>query len=131
MWRVAVADGRAVQDHGVVEQGAGAFGNRLQLAEQIGELGQMEAIDPGDLGLLFLVAGVVRQVVVPFGDVDGSIAAVAAFVGQGKRGDAGLIGLKGQHHHVQEQTDVLLEVVRHAARRGCWPRSGYPIPRRA
>ena len=67
---VAVADAAAVDDHAVVEQRAVAFLDRLQLAEQVGELLDVEAVDLLDLRLLLRVVAVVRQVVVAFGDAD-------------------------------------------------------------
>ena len=79
---IAVADGRAVQNHRIVEQRSRSFGHRLQLAEQIAELCQVETIDGRDLLLFLLVPAVMRQVVVSFRNFQEAIAAVAPLVGK-------------------------------------------------
>ena len=61
---VAVADSAAVDDHRTVEQRARAFWNRLEFAEQIGKLLDMESIDDLELLVLLGIASVVREVMV-------------------------------------------------------------------
>ena len=113
---VAVADAAAVDDHAVVEQRAVALGDRLQLLEQVSQLGDVELVDLLDLLLLGRVAAVVREVVVAVRDADGPVAAVAAVVGEDERGDPREVALERQHEQVAHQPQVLLVVGRDAER---------------
>ena len=51
---VAVADAAAVDDHGVVEDRAVALADRLQLAEEVGELLDVELVDLRIFSCFFL-----------------------------------------------------------------------------
>ncbi len=57
---VAVADAASQDDHGVVQKRSLAFPNSLQFFQHISELGDVKAINLGNLGLLVFVAAVVR-----------------------------------------------------------------------
>ena len=68
---VTIADPAAVDNHRAVKQRARALPNRLELAQQIGELLDVKSIDDLELLVLLDVASVVRQVMVPVCDVNG------------------------------------------------------------
>ena len=106
---VAVADAAAVDDHRVVKQRAIALTDRLQLAEQVGELFDVKAVDLLDLFMLVRVAAVVREVVVAFGNADEGVALVAPLVGEHEGADPGRVALEGEHHQVAHQADVLAD----------------------
>ena len=63
---VAVADACAVDDHGVVEQGAVGFVDAVQLLQEIGDLLRVEFVDLRDLIELVGVTAVVRHIVMAF-----------------------------------------------------------------
>ena len=113
---VAVAVAAAVGDHAVVQQRAVAFRDRLQLAEQVGELLDVEGVDRADLVDLLRVVAVVRQLVVAFGDADDPVLLLAALAGEHEGDDAGHVGLERQHHQVAHQAEVLRQVGRHLLR---------------
>ena len=66
---------------------------------------------------LLLVALVMRQPVMAFGDADLRVVARALLDAQQHRDDARLVGLKRQRQQVEHQVRVLGEVGRHARRR--------------
>ena len=74
---IAVRQAAPVDDHGVVEQGAVAVGRRAKLADEVGELLHVVAVDLGDVGDLFGVAFVVAQAVVGVRHTDVSPSAVS------------------------------------------------------
>src|SRR5262245_25796023 len=47
--QIAVAEAAAIDDHAMIEQRAVAFSNRFQLPDEVGELFDVVAVDPGDL----------------------------------------------------------------------------------
>jgi pyruvate/2-oxoglutarate dehydrogenase complex dihydrolipoamide acyltransferase (E2) component len=57
--------------------------------------------------LLGCVAAVVREIMVPVGDTDISVAAVAAVVGKNERDDPGQIALKCQYEQVAHESQML------------------------
>ena len=93
-----------------------AFGDALQLFQEVGQLRDVEAVDLADLFLLLGVVAVVRQVVVAVGHADERIGPVAALVGHDERADARQVALEGQGHQVVHQADVLGVVLRNAGR---------------
>ena len=105
---VAVVDAAAVGDHGVVEEGAVAFRDLVEPAEQIGQLPRVEEVDEPELGLLGEIAAVVREVVMALGDLDEGVGLVAGLIGQHEGDDAGDIGLERHNDQVAHQADMLL-----------------------
>ena len=107
---VAVADGAAVGDHAVVEQRAVAFVDRLELAEEVGELLDVVGVDRANLGLQLGLVLVVRDRVMAFVDADHRVFLVAAFAAEHERGDARHVGLEGEDQQVADQVEVLGQV---------------------
>ena len=91
-------------------------GIALQVLEEAGELADEEQVDLLELLDLFLVAAVVRELVVAVVDADHAVGAVGAFVGGHERDDPRRVGLEREGHQVVHQADVLLHVVGHALR---------------
>src|SRR5579884_1381510 len=60
---VAIADARAVDDHRIIEQRTLALADGLHLFQQVGQLGDMEAVDLADLVLFLLVPAMMGKVV--------------------------------------------------------------------
>ena len=73
---VAVADATIVDDHRVVQERVLALANGLELAQEVRELLNVEAVDLLDLLVLSGIAAVVREVMVAFGDADERVRAV-------------------------------------------------------
>ena len=114
---VAVAHAAAVDDERVVEHAAVAVGRRLQRGDELGELLDVELVQPGVLGDLLRLAAVVRQLVVALGDPQRRVGLVAALAAHHQREDAREVGLIRHGGDVEEQADVLLEGFGHAERR--------------
>lgn len=57
---IAVAETASVADHRVIEHGSVAFGDRLEPFQQIGQLLDMKAIDPTDLGVFGRITAVMQ-----------------------------------------------------------------------
>ena len=111
---VAVPQPAAVQDHAVVEERPVPFGDGLELLQEVGQLRHMEEVDLADLLQFLRVAAVVREVVVPFRNVDLPVAAVAAGVGKHQRCHARRVRLESQHEHVAHQPQVFGVILRNA-----------------
>ena len=77
----------------------------------------MKAIDLGNLGLLVLVAAVVRQVVMTFGNPKVAEGTVVAVVAENECGHARRVRLKRQHQHVIHELDIFSVVRRNAGGR--------------
>src|SRR5687768_15714679 len=77
---IAIANGAAVDEHGVFEDGfsVGVF-HGIECADEARETIHVPAFDFGDLLDFFLVAGVVCKEVMAFGDAEVWEGAVAAF----------------------------------------------------
>ena len=106
---VAVGDAGAVDDHGIVEQGAVALRNGFQLLHPGRELPHMIVIDLRDFLDHGRIVAVMRQRVMPIGKTDFAVSAVAAFAHRQERGHARKIRLEGDGHHVGHQLEVLAE----------------------
>ena len=109
---VAVRDGPAVEDQGVVEHAAavGVAGG-VELAQKVGELLHVEAVDPPDLLQVLGPPLVVREVVVSLVDADLVEAAIVSLVGEQEGGDAGGVALEGEGQEIAHQPDVRAEVL--------------------
>lgn len=107
---VTITDSAAVEEHGVVEEGAVSVVDFAHAIEDVGELLGVVDID----FFLFeeFIGGfpVVADVVVSVGDIDFLIRAVAAFVGEHECGDSGEVGLEGEDHHIAHEADVFASV---------------------
>ena len=113
---VAVADPAAVNDHDTVKKRLVTFSRRLEFAQEVGELLDVESVDCADFPLLFGVAAVVRYVVMPVGDSQEMVAPIARLVRIKKSGDSSHIGLKGKGHQVEHLPDMLTVIGRDSRR---------------
>ncbi len=91
-------------------------GIAFSFCKHVRQLGDVEPVDLLDLLLLGWIAAVVREVVMAVGNADGSVAAVAAVVGEDERDDAGEVALKRQHEQVAHEPQMFLIVGRNAER---------------
>ena len=120
---VAVADAAAEQDHGIVEHDAVAFLHVAQLAQQVGVLLDVPAVDELILAHLVGVLLVVRDVVVRAAHASRKekFWLLTALPNMNVR-DARGVGLEGQRDHVEHPANVLGVVFRDLPG-GCAPRS--------
>ena len=95
----------------MIEQRAVAIGRVLQLFQQIREHRDVKLVDLHQLLEPLGVPLVMRDGMVPIGDPDFAVCAVAAVAAEHERGDARHVRLPGDDLHVEHQLRVLLVVV--------------------
>ena len=91
----------------MIQKAAVAVGRLLELADEPGELLHVEVVQPGVLGNLLRLAAVMRQLVMPLGDIELRVGDVAAFAAHHQREHPGQVRLEGHCHDVEQQTDML------------------------
>ena len=115
---IAVGIAAAVNDHGIVEERIAIHVlGFLHLLQEPGELLHVPEIDLADLPDHFLVALVMRQMVVAFGNADVGVAAIISVAREQESGDAGAVGLEGEEHHAVHELHVFLEAGGNPGRR--------------
>ncbi len=113
---VAIANAAAVNDHGVIEQGAIAIGRGFHLLQESSELLHVVLINGGHFIHQRGVIPMMRQAMVAFGHADLAIRAVAAFAGQHESGNTRDVRLQRDGHEVEHELRVLGEFERNAFR---------------
>ncbi len=111
---IAVGHTAAVDDQHVIEQAAVAVGRGLQLLDELGELLDVERVQPRIGGEHLRLVAVVRHFVVTRGDADFRIGPAAGLAAHHEREDPREIRLIGDHHQVEHQRRVLGVRVGHA-----------------
>ena len=115
--RVAVAHVAAVEQHRVIQQRAVAVLRRVELRQELAEQADVERLNARQhLELLGLVL-VVRDRMVPFGDADLRVGAVADLARHHEREHARDVGAVGEREQVVHQPHVLRVLERNAAGR--------------
>ena len=79
---VAISNPAPINDHRIVQQGAFAFFDRFELLEEISELAYMKAVDSGNLLLFGLVISVMREIMMPFRNLNEWIRPIAPVVSE-------------------------------------------------
>src|SRR5215831_11640135 len=82
----------------------------LELLEEPGQLCYVPAIDHLDLVDHLLVAEVMGQIMVALGNSNLREGPITTFAGKQQSGNAGGIGLEGNHKHIEHELDVFVEV---------------------
>ena len=107
---VAVTERTTVEDHRVVQEVSVGFLDRSQFIEEVRQMCHVMVIDATELGLRFLAANVMRQIMVPFRNTELREAAIVATVSDHQGNRSRRVGLKCQHGHVHHQTETIIRV---------------------
>src|SRR5688500_499110 len=106
---IAVAEARAVENNGVVEQRSLSVHGSTQLFEECGEERRVMHLDLGALLELLGVVLVVRDLVMRIRDAELRIRARALLASVHERGDAREIALKRERLQVIQQPHMVVE----------------------